>query len=108
MFNLCSDVFCQLDLPINVDKCHCLRIGPRFYIKCSPLSIQGVDVEWVKSKKFLGVTLCQAKTFNCDWVEPKNKFHCNCNVIFGRLSAYCVILLYVLPWFGEIKNIYIS
>jgi len=37
--------------------------------------------------KFLGVTLCQAKTFKCDWVEPKNKFHCNCNVIFGRLGT---------------------
>ena len=29
MFNMCSKVFNDLDLPINISKSHCLRIGPR-------------------------------------------------------------------------------
>ena len=44
IFNLCSSVFTDLDLPINVSKCHCLRIGPRCNALCSMLKIQGINV----------------------------------------------------------------
>jgi hypothetical protein len=86
MLNLCADVFSNLDLPINVSKCHCLRIGPRCNVDCSPLSIEGEAIHWVESTKYLGITLCKSKIFKCDWVEPKNKYYRNCNVIFGRLG----------------------
>ena len=39
MLNICSDVFNDLDLPINASKCHCLRIGPRFKTPCASLKM---------------------------------------------------------------------
>ena len=74
MFNICNDVFNDLDLPINAAKCHCLRIGPRFNIPCSSLKIQEIDINWVESIKYLGVTICKAKDFKCRWDEAKGKF----------------------------------
>ena len=73
MFNICNDVFNDLDLPINASKCHCLRIGPRFKIPCASLQIQGVKIKWVHHHhhdgpivaiKYLGVTIiCKANNF---------------------------------------------
>src|SRR5688572_2582953 len=40
LFNVCSQIFSDLDLPINETKCHCMRIGPRYSAICKPLSIQ--------------------------------------------------------------------
>ena len=87
MFNICSDVFSDLDLPINATKCHCLRIGPRFKIPCASLSIQGVDVNWVKTIKYLGITICSASKFKCLWDDAKGKFFRATNVIFGRIGT---------------------
>ena len=87
MFNLCSEVFTDLDLPINVSKCHCICIGPRCNTMCSTLNIQGAAVHWAESTKYLGITICQAKSFKCLWDESKSKFYCNCNVILGRLGT---------------------
>ena len=46
MFSLCANVLAGLDLPINVTKCHCLRIGPRFNTACSTITVQGVSIQW--------------------------------------------------------------
>ena len=87
MFNLCAGVFTDLDLPINTSKCHCMRIGPRSHANCSTLSIEGVNVQWVVSIKFLGVTLCQSKTFKCLWDDAKSKFYSSSNAIIGKLNT---------------------
>ena len=86
MFKICENVFCNSDLSINVSKCHCLRIGPRFSAECKPLVIQGCDVAWVEKTKFLGMTICKAVTFKCCWIEAKNKYYRNINIILGRLG----------------------
>ena len=44
-------------------------------------------MQWVKSIKYLGVAILQAKEFKCNWDEAKRKFYCNANVIFGRLGT---------------------
>ena len=44
-------------------------------------------MQWVKSIKYLGVTILQAKEFKCNWDEAKRKLYCNANVIFGRLGT---------------------
>ena len=87
MFDLCSEVFTELDLPINISKCHAMRIGPRFNIACSALTIQGAVVPWVDSVKFLGVTICKSRSFSCSWDDAKRKFYCNSNTILGRLGT---------------------
>ena len=67
--------------------CHCLRIGPRFNVTCGLLNIQGADVHWTESTKFLGVTLCRSKTFKCIWDDAKSKFYCSSNAIIGKLGT---------------------
>ena len=52
----------KLDLPINVSKCYCMRIGPRFDVSCTPLKIQDNEVNWVDNINYLGVTITRAKT----------------------------------------------
>ena len=98
MFNLCFDVFKDLDLPINISKCHCLRIGPRCNVRCSAITLQDSIIPWVENTKFLGVTLFRAKYFKCDWSESKGKFYCSVNIILGRLgtSASASVLLKLL------------
>jgi hypothetical protein len=87
MFNICSNIFSDLDLPINASKSHCLRIGPRFKIPCTALKIEGVDVNWVETIRYLGVTICQGKSFKCMWNEAKGKFYRSVNIILGRLGT---------------------
>ena len=87
MLNMCNNVFNDLDLPINVAKCHCLRIGPRYKSPCASLKMQGVDLNWVESIKYLGVTICKAKTFKCQWDEAKGKFFRASNAILGKIGT---------------------
>ena len=87
LVNLSADILTTLDLPININKCSCLRIGPRCNVECSKLKIQGIDIQWVESIKYLGVTICKAKEFKCNWDEAKRKFYCKANVILGRLGT---------------------
>ena len=108
MFNLCSEIFSDLDLPINVDKCPSLRIGPRCDNICCTLQIQGQAVHWVDSIKFLGITLCKAKTFKCAHDDAKRKFYCSSNVILGRLgsSAPANVLLKLINAHGVQNLLY--
>ena len=87
MLNICSDIFDNLDLPINVNKCHCIRIGPRHKFKCELLQLSNVSINWVDSIKYLGITICSSKSFKCSFSDAKGKFFRSANVIFGRLST---------------------
>lgn len=87
LFNCCSELFIELDLPINVSKCHCMRVGPRCNVQCKPLSIQNYSINWVDSIKYLGVTICKAKFFKCLWNECRGKFYTSVNIILGRLGC---------------------
>ena len=62
LFTLCSEILTTLDLPININKCFCLRIGPRCNVECRSLKIQGIDVKWVKCFRYIGVTICRAQS----------------------------------------------
>ena len=64
-----------------------LRIGPRFNIPCSSLKIQEIDINWVESIKYLGVTICKAKYFKCRWDEAKGKFFKATNAVLGRIGT---------------------
>ena len=73
LLNLCGDIFSKLDLPINVSKSHCLRIGPRYKHECASLSLNSSTLEWASSTKFLGITICSDSKFKCCWKENKRK-----------------------------------
>ena len=87
LLNLCGDIFSKLDLPINVSKSHCLRIGPRYKHECASLSLNSSTLEWAYSTKFLGITICSGSKFKCCWKENKRKFYCIVNTILGRMGA---------------------
>ena len=74
LFNLSAEIFTLLDLPVNISKYSCLRIGPRCKVECSTLKIHDANVQWVKSIKYLGVTILQAKEYKCSWDEAKENF----------------------------------
>ena len=98
LFDMCCTLFSNLDLPINISKCHCLRIGPRYNVECKNITIHGEDISWVKETRFLGVTITNNKAFKCSWDAAKRKFYCNSNIIIGRLgtSAPVNVLLKLL------------
>ena len=87
MLNLCASVFNEIDLPINTNKSHCIRIGPRCNYQCCELSLQGVSLHWENSIKFLGVTIRRATTFQCCWSVHKHNFFASTNTIIGRLGT---------------------
>lgn len=98
LFDLCGILSDNLDLPINIAKCHCLRIGPRCHAECKNLTLNGEEIGWVKETKFLGITIKNERQFRCSWDSAKRKFYCNSNVILGRLgtSAPISVLLKLL------------
>ena len=73
LINLCVDVFCDLDLPINNAKCECTPIGPRHKSQVS-VHVQNHILSLVDNLKFLGVTLTCANAFKLSWSEAKSKF----------------------------------
>ena len=87
MLDMCNSLFSNLDLPINISKCHCLRIGPRYNAECKNLSINGETINWVNEIGFLGVKISKDKVFKCTWEAAKKKFYCNTNVILGRIGT---------------------
>ena len=99
MLNICSTLFEELDLPINIAKSHCLRVGCRYNIPCHQLSLNGITIEWVQETKFLGITVCNAAKFTCKWNEAKGKFYSSANTILGSLgpsAPLSVVLFFIL------------
>ena len=71
LLDMCNFLFSNLDLPINISKCHCVRIGPRYNLECKNLTINGKDINWVDEIRFLGVTISKDKVFKCTWEDAK-------------------------------------
>ena len=86
MFNLCAELFHNLDLPINLEKCHWMRIGPRHNSTCAPLFLNNTLINCVSESKFLGSTFCSGKKLCWGLNELKNKFYRNANMILGRIG----------------------
>lgn len=63
MFNLCAELFRNLDLPINLEKSHCMRIGPRHNKICAPLLLNNTVIKWISETTFLGTTFCSGKNY---------------------------------------------
>ena len=87
LLDMCNILFSNLDLPINISKCHCVRIGPRLNLECKNLTINGKDINWTDEIRFLGVTISKDKVFKRNWEDAKKKFYCNTNVILGRMGT---------------------
>ena len=87
MFDICADIFKILDLPVNISKCHCMRIGPRHKYFCKPIIFFNNQIEWVDSVDYLGISICKSQIFKCSWYKSKCKFFRSANAILGRLGS---------------------
>ena len=86
LLKLCATSFTELDLPINLSKCHCLRIGPRWKKKCANINICGQKLEWVKEIGYLGITIKSGPEYRCTWDKSKAKFYRSANTILSKLK----------------------
>ena len=86
LIDMCFEILSDLDLSINIEKSHCIRIGPRWKLPCSSVAVNAVLIKWVSKTKFLGITIVSDKTFRCDWHEARSNFYKASNVLFSHLG----------------------
>ena len=87
MLKICERIFIKLDMPVNLNKSHCIRIGPRFNAKCSSICLSDTPINWVEEIDFLGIRLKSCKNFRCAWSGAKKKFFSSANAIVGKLGT---------------------
>ena len=87
LVTICSTELAALDVSINGRKSVCMRIGPRFSKHCANISIQdSQELNWVKSCRYLGITVESASNFKCNISEAKKLFYRSFNAIFGTVD----------------------
>ena len=71
----------------NVNKSCCIRIGPRFNVKCSAINtINGDILPWVTELLYLGIYLINFRVFCCSHDQAKRAYHRSLNAIFGKVG----------------------
>ena len=87
LVTICSTELAALDMFINGNKSVCMRIGPRFNKHCANISIQdSQELNWVKSCRYLGITVESASHFKCNISEAKKSFNRSFIAISGRVG----------------------
>lgn len=77
----------NLILKLNVIKCVCMRIGPRFRYKCADIvCADGQAMAWVQKLRYLGVWFLAGMGVNFAFDQAKSKFNRAVNAIFGKIS----------------------
>jgi len=87
LFNRCLEVFCELDLHINIEKSNCLRIGNRCHSFCKQICVNGISLNWASEAKYLGITIKSSVKFVCNWQHSRGKFYKSVNGILGVLGS---------------------
>ena len=87
LLNICVQSLSDLDLPINIDKSICMRVGPMFKAVCANLCIKEQLLQWANNMSYLGIDLCRACEFKCNWKMAKNNFFFSSNTILGNLGS---------------------
>ena len=73
-------------MELNIDKCSCRRIGPRYDRDCSAIhSICGSVIAPVTELRYLGVHICSSRKFKCSFHSAKAKFNKVANAVFSKL-----------------------
>jgi len=85
----CQHVLDSLDIKINVNKSCCMRIGPRYDVKCKLTEIystSGQVIPWVNEIKYLGVFIVRYRSLKCSLDAAKQSFYRAANAIFGKIG----------------------
>jgi len=84
---ICEDELQWLDLTINARKSACIRIGPRFNVRCSNITtINGHELTWYDEIRYLGVYVIAARYYRCSHSNAKRSFYRAFNAMFGKIG----------------------
>ena len=114
MIDICVDEASCLNLKFNVKKSCVLRFGVRHLRHCKQITLNGKEIEYVSTARYLGVLLRAGRSFGVDLHFMKSPFYSSFNSIFHRskkfhdelvimhlVSAYCKpYLLYATDCIG--------
>ena len=83
-------------MAINVKKSACLRVGPRYNVRCREITTStGNSISWVNQMRYLGVFLVKSRVFKCNLDQVKRSFYRAANAILcriGRIASEEVII----------------
>ena len=87
LLNACECELNWLDMTINVKKSCCLRIGPKYDIKCANIVTRsGNSLPWVSEIRYLGIFIVSAHLFKCSLKHAKSSCYKALNAIFGKVG----------------------
>jgi hypothetical protein len=84
MLDICSATLSELDLCFNVTKSSAMRIGPRCWKPCHPLSLDNKPLKFVDSTKYLGVHILQGRYWRTDISHCRASFYRAFNAILSK------------------------
>ena len=83
----CEEELSYLDMAINNKKSACLRVGPRYDVRCKEITTSaGNSISWTNQMRYLGVFIVKSRVFKCDLDHAKRSFYRAVNAIFGRIG----------------------
>ena len=87
LFHMCELELDWLDMRINTKESCCLRVGRRFDLPCTGITISvGYSLPWVNETRFLGTYIVARREFRCSVTQAKRSFHRSINAIFGKVG----------------------
>jgi hypothetical protein len=87
LLHVCKRELQILDMPINVKKSMCMRIGPRSNNLCkSIVTLGGHELVWAAEIRHLGTYLLSSRTFCCSVKNNKKSFYRAFNALFGKIG----------------------
>ena len=75
LMDVCTEYGLDWDISFNPKKSQTMVIGPNHKVTPAPVSLSGGMVSWVKSFKYLGVTIQSYKVFQCEITDTVKKFY---------------------------------
>jgi len=86
LLTICEELS-YLDMAINVKKSACLRVGPRYNVRCREITTStGNSIFWVNQMRYLEVLFVKSHVFKCDLDHVKRSFYRAANAIFGGIG----------------------
>jgi Reverse transcriptase (RNA-dependent DNA polymerase) len=87
LFNIVETELAQLDMKINANKSHCIRIGPRYNFNCADIvTSDGDTIQWTDEIRYLGIFITSDIVFSCSHSNAKKSFYRTFNGIFGKVG----------------------
>ena len=88
LLNICSDYALSWCIKYNERKTKMMYFGKNFdSFSCSPILLNGMQLDFVTEWKYLGVTLKSNKYFTCSVKTPRGAFYRSVNSILNVLKG---------------------